>query len=90
MYRKTRISVDTIQDLLIDLSFNCPYLGTKFIVFCKNEEHEMTHPFEFTTRKELKEFLLLNSSNCSECGAPLDVNNIRVNFYKKQEMLKAL
>lgn len=92
LYRKTKINIQLIKDLLIDLSFECPLLGTKYILFCNNEDSDMIHGFEFTSMKEVKEFILSNGKGkkCPECDSALKLDDIRVCFYKKKAYAKVM
>lgn len=92
LYRKTRINVNTITDLLIDLSFECPLLGTKYIILCNNPDSDMVHAFDFNTLKEMKEFIVQSGKRCPECDSKLNLNqkDIRVRFYKKKVYAKVM
>lgn len=90
LYRKTKINIQILTDLLIDLSFECPLLGTKYILLCSNEDPDMIHGFEFKTLKEMKEFIVLNGKKCSDCHSNLKLNDIRVCFYKKKAYAKVM
>ncbi|MGG1285061.1 hypothetical protein [Bacillus wiedmannii] len=86
LYRKTKINVNIINDFLIDLSFECPFLGTKYIILCDNKDSDMVHAFDFNTLKEMKEFIVESGKKCPECESNLNLNqkDIRVRFYKKK------
>lgn len=87
LFRKTRVNTEVVMDLLIDLSFECPLLGTTYIILCSNSDQDMVHAFDFNTRKDLKEFILASGKSCPECGEALQLGDIRVRFYKKAHNL---
>ncbi|WP_139184750.1 hypothetical protein [Alteribacillus persepolensis] len=82
LYRKTKINTEIIKIILIELSFVSPYIKENFIIFCENEDREMVHGFEFSTKKELKNFILKNGHLCPECDYSLKTSDIRVSFKK--------
>lgn len=90
LYRKTKINMDIITDLLIDLSFSCPFLGTKYIVFCDNRDTDMVHAFEFNAIKEMKEFIVKTGKKCPDCDSYLNLKDVRVGFYKKKVYAKVM
>lgn len=87
--RKTKIPRQIIEDILTNLAQD-KLLDTKFIIFCKNDDPELVHGFEFLNKKELRDFIVKNRFLCPDCGENLNTHDIRVAFLKKDIPYKAL
>jgi hypothetical protein len=83
--RKTGIPLPIISKVLMELAYDS-LLDVRYIVFCKNYDPDLVHGFGFNTKKELKEFIVKNGSDCPECGFNLNTDNIRVAFIKKSNL----
>lgn len=90
LVRKTGLPIRLVEDLLSLMVFNS-VLDAKFYILCTNDDPELIHGFEFTSKKLLTEFIVSHKYECPHCGSKLNIDNIRVGFLKKPETpLKAL
>ncbi|MED0678703.1 hypothetical protein P4T20_05225 [Aneurinibacillus thermoaerophilus] len=80
--RKTKIPLQIVTKFLMELAYES-LLDVRYIIFCKNYDQDLVHGFEFNTKKELKEFIVKNGSDCPQCNFKLNTENIRVAFVKK-------
>ncbi|WP_197483548.1 hypothetical protein [Paenibacillus elgii] len=85
--RKTDIPEELIESILLELAYKSIFTII-YIVFCKHYDKELVHAFEFTTKKELKEFLFSAGTQCPECQSALNTDDIRVAFMKKGSYTK--
>lgn len=87
--RKTKISLVNIDRILLSLVRDS-VLDTRFYIFCTNEDPELEHGFEFSNKKDLRDFIVEKKFTCPSCEANLNTQNIRVAFAKKELPPKAL
>ncbi len=80
---RSNIANKTVKDILMNLAYDSS-LGVRYIIFCNNPDKDMVHAFEADTPKELKNLLKSTQHICSECGYPLDKDDIKIVFVKKE------
>lgn len=87
--RKTQIPLQLIETILSQLAHESK-LNAKFYLFCLNEDPELVHGYEFTSKKELRDFIIKEKFTCPNCNNKLNTQNIRVGFVKKEFPYKTL
>lgn len=89
LVRKTKIPLVYIEKILSSLVHDL-VLDTRFYIFCTNEDPELEHGFEFSNKKDLRDFIVEQKFTCPSCGVNLNTQNIRVAFVKKDLPPRAL
>lgn len=87
--RKTHIPLPMIEAILSSLAHDA-VIEARFFIFCNNDDPELVHGFDFTSKKELRDFIVENKFSCPNCEFKLNTQNIRVAFIKKELPSKAL
>ncbi|PFZ26680.1 hypothetical protein COM22_11930 [Bacillus wiedmannii] len=87
--RKTKIRLLYIERILALLVHEL-VLDTRFYIFCTNDDPELEHGFEFSNKKDLRDFIVEQKFTCPSCGTNLNTQNIRVAFVKKELPPRAL
>lgn len=78
-----------MEEILSNLVYE-RLLNAKFLIFCNNDDPELVHGFEFSSKKELRDFIVAQKFTCPDCDSKLNTQNIRIAFLKKELAPKTL